>query len=124
MINTEAEPRHESSKHEFPVEDLCRNLLNPTLQSPQIRPTNPLPSFLPILQKRKGRHGSHAKVLGHLSHLIDIDLDESHIGVLLAELADFRGNGLAGTAPGGIEVDDDGAGGCEGFKDDLAVCIA
>jgi hypothetical protein len=40
---------------------------------------------------------------------------------LLAELSDDGGNGLAGTTPRSEEVDDDGAGGGEGFEDDGAV---
>jgi hypothetical protein len=41
--------------------------------------------------------------------------------VLLAQLADNGGDGLAGSTPGCEEVNDDGAGGGEGFEDDLAV---
>lgn len=41
--------------------------------------------------------------------------------MLLAQLANNGGNGLARTTPSRIEVDDDGTGGDEGFEDDLAV---
>jgi hypothetical protein len=58
--------------------------------------------------------------LRYRASLVDIDLDEFHVGVGFAELSDHRSDGLAGTAPGSEEVDDDGPGGDEGFEDDGA----
>lgn len=57
-------------------------------------------------------------LLGDGADLIHIDLDEAHIGVGFAELADVGSDLLAGAAPGGEEVDDDGAGRGEGLEDD------
>lgn len=102
---------------------LSRDSLNTSLQSPNISTPNPLLSkLLAILQEHKGRHSSNIVLLRNATHLININLNEAHIGVLLAQLADLRRNGLAGTAPGSVEVDDSGAGGSEGFEDDIAVC--
>jgi hypothetical protein len=53
--------------------------------------------------------------------LVHVHLDKTNVLVLLAQLADNGGNGLAGSTPGCEEVNDDGAGGGEGFEDDLAV---
>lgn len=97
---------------------LSRNTLNHLLQLPHIPTNNPLLQRLPILIQHKRRHRPDIHLLRHRAHLVDIDLDESHIGIRLAQLPNNRSNGLAGTAPGGEEVDDDGAGGGEGFVDD------
>jgi hypothetical protein len=58
----------------------------------------------------EGRHSRDAVGSSDLRELIDVDLVELDVGVGLAELLEGRGDGLAGTAPGGVEVDDDGAG--------------
>lgn len=101
---------------------LSRNSLNTSLQSPNISTPNPLLSnLLAILQEHKGRHSSNIVLLRNGTHLIHINLNEAHIGVLLAQLADLRRNSLAGTAPGRVEVDNSGAGGSEGLEDDIAV---
>lgn len=98
-----------------------RNRLNPRFQRPNIRTAHPLTHLLAILDENKGRHGSHVVLLRDLAHFVDIDLDETHILILFAELADFRGNGPAGSAPGCVEVDHRGAGGDEGLEIDGAV---
>lgn len=100
---------------------LSRDRLNTSLQSPDIRTPHPLANLLAILEENKRRHGSHIVLLRHLTHLIDIDLDEPHILVFLTELADLRRNSLAGTTPGRVEVDDRGAGGDQGLEDDRAM---
>lgn len=41
--------------------------------------------------------------------------------MLFTQLADNGSDSFAGSTPGCEEVDDDGAGGDEGFEDDLAV---
>ena len=82
--------------------------------------TNTL-NLLAILENHKGGHGVHAQVLCHGLQLVHVHLDKPNVWVLLAELSDDGGNGLAGTTPRSEEVDDDGAGGGEGFEDDGAV---
>lgn len=59
----------------------------------------------------EGRHSRDAVVGSDLSELVNVNLVELDAGVLVAELLEERRDGLAGTAPGGEEVDDDGAGG-------------
>ena len=44
---------------------------------------------------------------GDLVHLVHVDLNESHGRVLATELLEEGRNALAGSAPGGGEVDDD-----------------
>jgi hypothetical protein len=83
--------------------------------------TNNTVNLFAILEYHKGGHGVHAQLLGYSLQLVDIDLDEPNVLVLLAELADNGGNGLAGTTPRSEEVDDDGAGGGKSFEDDGAV---
>lgn len=95
-------------------------LLQPVINRLEVRTPDPV-HFLSILQHDKGGHGSDVELLSHTPHLIHIDLQESHILVLLAELADLGGNGLAGATPGRVEVDENGTGGDEGLEDHLAV---
>ncbi len=95
-------------------------LLQPVINRLEVRTPDPV-HFLSILQHDKGGHGSDVELLSHTPHFIHIDLEESHILVLFAELADLGSNGLAGAAPGRVEVDENGAGGYEGFEDHLAV---
>lgn len=97
---------------------LGRNGLDLILQLLQIATDNSLLPLLTVLEEHKGRHGSHLHLLGDGADLIHIDLDEAHIGVGFAELADVGSDLLAGAAPGGEEVDDDGAGRGEGLEDD------
>lgn len=59
----------------------------------------------------EGRHGRDTVGSGNLGEVINVDLVELDVGVGLAELLEGRGDGLAGTAPDGVEVNDDGAGG-------------
>lgn len=96
-------------------------LLQPVINRLEVRTPDPV-HFLAVLQHHKGRHGSDLELLSHPPHLIHIDLEETDILVLLTELANLGGNGLAGTAPGRVEVNEDGAGGNEGLEDHLAVC--
>jgi hypothetical protein len=58
--------------------------------------------------------------LRYRASLVDIDLNEFHVGIGFAELSDDWSDGLARAAPGSEEIDDDGAGGDEGFEDDGA----
>lgn len=99
---------------------LCRDLLDLSLQLLHVAANNTA-RFLTILEQHKGGHGIHAQFPRNTLQLIHVHREETHILMLLAQLADNRGNGLARTTPSRIEVDDDGTGGDEGFEDDLAV---
>ena len=94
-----------------PIPDLSRNALNPLLQLLHIPAHNALLQGLSILKQHERRHRAHLQLLRHGAHLVHVHLNEAHVGVRFAEFADDRRNGLAGTAPGCEEVDDDGAGG-------------
>lgn len=99
---------------------LCGNLLDLGLQLLHITADNAT-CFGAILEQHKGGHGVHAQFPRNTLQLVHVDLEETDVLVLLAQLTDDRGNGLARTTPSSIEVDDDGTGGDEGFEDDLAV---
>lgn len=81
-------------------------LLDGSLQRGRVGADN-LFDLLAALEEHEGGHGTHAQVGGHIAQLVDIDLVELGVGVLLAELGDLGGDGLAGTAPGGEAVEDD-----------------
>jgi hypothetical protein len=81
-------------------------------------PTTRFSNSLPSLNKTNVGHRAHIHLLRDGAGLVDIDLDEAHVGIGFAELADGGGDGLAGTAPGGEEVDDDRARGGQGLEDD------
>ena len=85
--------------------------------------------LLAVLEEHEGGHGTDAQLLGDLGELVDVNLVETGAGVCGGHpvghrqsivrkdsarensLDDLRGDGLAGTAPGGEEVDDhEGAG--------------
>lgn len=99
---------------------LCRDFLNLGLELLHIT-TNNAVDLLAILEHHKCGHSVDAQFTGDTLQLVHIHLEETNIFVLLAELADNRGDGLARSTPGCEEVNDDGAGGDEGFEDDLAV---
>lgn len=67
--------------------------------------TDDLSDALAVLVDVEGGHGADANLGGDVGQLVDVDLVEGDVGVLLAELLDLGGDGLAGTAPGGEEVD-------------------
>lgn len=102
---------------------LSRNTLNHFLQLPHIATNDPLLQRLPILIQHKRRHRPDTHLLRHRAHLVDINLDESHIGVRLAELSYTWRNRLTRAAPGGEEIDDDGAGRGKGLVDDRTLGI-
>lgn len=67
-----------------------------------------LAGLLAVLEDEECGHGADAVLLCQLGELVDVDLGVVHVGVLLGPLNDLGGNGLAGTAPCGKEVDEDG----------------
>lgn len=68
--------------------------------------TNNGSDLLAVLEEDESGHGANAELLGDLGDLVDVDLVEAGAGVGRGHLDDLRGDGLAGTAPGGEEVDD------------------
>lgn len=112
------EQRQPCNSHTPP---LSSNALNSVLQLLHIPAHNPLIEGFTILKQDEGRHSADLQFLSDRADLIDVDLQELDVCVGLAELADDGGDGLAGAAPGGEEVDDDGAGGSQGFEDDGVV---
>lgn len=99
---------------------LCGDLLNLRLEFLHVT-ANDAVDLLAILEHHEGGHSVHAQFLSDTLQLVDIDLNKTNVCVLLAQLADNGSYGLAWSTPGCEEVDDDGAGGGEGFEDDLAI---
>ena len=106
------------------MQHLCRDFLDSALQGLHVCTHDRISIGLAILEHNKCRHGPHVHLLCDLTVLIDVHLDEAHVGVGFAELSDNGRDSLAGTAPGREEVDDDGTGGCEGLEDDRAKKMA
>lgn len=98
------------NKQESQFSNLCNDSLDSSLDGRGVG-TLDLLHTLTIVVEVEGRHGRDTVGSGNLGEFIDIDLVELDVGVLLAELLEGRGDGLAGTAPDGVEVDDNGAGG-------------
>lgn len=89
--------------------DNLQKRVNLLLQSSLIGTDN-LAHLLSILVDTECRHGADPLLLRNFWGLIDIDLDEvDFVGVFwfVGHLDDGWGDGFAGTAPGGEEVDDD-----------------
>jgi hypothetical protein len=98
------------NKHESQIPNLWKDSLDTSLDGSGVS-TLDLLLALTTLVEVEGRHSRDAVGSSDLGELIDVDLVELDVGVCLAELLEGRSDGLAGTAPGGVEVDDDGAGG-------------
>lgn len=60
-----------------------------------------------VLEEEEGGHGAHGKLSGEIADLIHVDLEEHHVGVLLAHLLDGGRDALARAAPRGKEVHHD-----------------
>lgn len=98
------------NKHESQFPNLCEDSLDTSLDGSRVS-TLDLLLALTTLVEVEGRHSRDTVGSSDIRELIDVDLVELDVGVGLAELLESRSDGLAGTAPGGVEVDDDGAGG-------------
>jgi hypothetical protein len=61
---------------------------------------NNLSDLLTTLEEHKGRHSTDTEFLGNVSLFVDVDLVELDLREVVAELFEYRGDGLAGTAPG------------------------
>lgn len=97
-------------------------LLQPVINGLEVRTPDPV-HFLTVLQHDEGGHSTDVELLSQSPHLIHIDLEEPDFLILLTELADLGGNGLARAAPSRVEVNKDGAGGNEGLEDHLALYV-
>jgi hypothetical protein len=64
---------------------------------------------LALVVEVEGRHSRDTVLSSDVSKLVNVDLVEVNAGVGVAQLLEEGGDGLAGTAPCGEEVDDDGA---------------
>lgn len=87
--------------------NLCEQLLDSGVDSRGVGATDHLDP-LAVLEEEESRHSGDLVVGGNLAELVNVDLVELDAGVLLAQLLDGGGDGLAGTAPLGEEVDEDG----------------
>lgn len=92
------------------VLNLCKDSLETGLDSRGVS-TLHLLLALTTLVEVEGGHGRDAVGSSDLGELVNVDLVELDVGVGLAHLLDGGGDGLAGAAPHGVEVDDDGTGG-------------
>jgi hypothetical protein len=68
-----------------------------------------LRNTLALVVEVEGRHSRDTVISSNGSKLVNVDLVEVNAGVGVAQLLEEGGDGLAGTAPCGEEVDDDGA---------------
>ena len=98
------------NKNEFQFPKLCKDSLETSLDGRGVSTLHLLLALTTVVEV-EGRHSRDTVGSSNLRELIDVDLVELDAGVGLAELLDGRGDGLAGTAPDGVEVDDNGAGG-------------
>lgn len=87
--------------------NLCEQLLDSGVDSRRVGATDHV-DLLAVLEEEESGHSGDLVVGGNLAELVNIDLVELDAGVLLAQLLDGGGDGLAGTAPLGKEVDEDG----------------
>lgn len=86
----------------------CSNSLDTSLDSRGVGTTDSrISELLAILVEEEGRHSRDTVISSNLSQLVDVNLVELDVGVFCGELLDPGGNGLAGAAPLGEEVDDD-----------------
>jgi hypothetical protein len=107
--------------HYFLPLHLCEQLLQTSLDGGGVGAADSgRVNLLAILEEEESGHGGDAVLGGDLGGLVDVDLVELDVLVGQAELLDLRGDGLAGAAPGGEEVDEDGLGGV----DDLLVPLS
>lgn len=96
----------EKEEHKKRKKKSCRSqLFYFVFQRADIGADNAVGKRLAVLEEDKGRHGGDAQFGSDLRELVNVDLEEAHGRVGLAELADPRSDVPAGRAPGGEEVD-------------------
>lgn len=104
-----------SQVHRHQPSNLCSKLLDSSIDSRRVRTANSqFTEALAALEESKSRHRRDAEVGSDSTELVNVDLVELEGDVLVAELLDGGGDGLAGTTPRGEEVDDDAV---VGFQD-------
>lgn len=96
------------TSYQFARHNLSKNSLQTSLDSGRVSTLDFL-NTLALVVEVESRHGRDTVVSGNGSKLIDVNLVELDVGVGVAQLLQKGGDGLAGTAPCGEEVDDDGA---------------
>lgn len=96
--------------HKSQTPNLCKDSLETSLDGRGVG-TLDLLDALALVVEVEGRHGRDTVGSSNLGEVINVDLVELDVAVGLAHLLDGGGDGLAGTAPGGVEVNDDGTGG-------------
>lgn len=109
FISPHIYPKSDSSQ-DFPkskIQNLSSNLRKSRRNSRRVRPTHSL-HLLAVLKEEESRHSGDTVLRGDLGQLVDVDLEELDVLVLLAQSLDVRGDGLAGAAPLGEEVDQHG----------------
>ena len=87
---------------------LGQQLLKTSLDTRGVGATDSLDDLAALVELESG-HGGDTVFGGDAGELVDVDLDEADALVLVAQLLEDGRDGLAGTAPGGEVVDDDGA---------------
>lgn len=87
--------------------DLCGQFLHSSSDS-RGHGTTDLVNILAILEEEKGGHSRDAVISSNIRNLLNIDLVELDIFVLSAQFLDQGSDGLAGTTPLSMEVDEDG----------------
>jgi len=65
-------------------------------------------NLLAVLEEEESGHSGDTVLGSDVSDLVDINLEELNVLVGDAELLDLRADGLARTAPGGEEIDENG----------------
>jgi len=93
--------------HKTTRPNLCKQLLDSSVDRRRVSTTDHL-DLLAVLEEEESGHSGDLVLGGNLAELVNVDLVELDAGVLLAQLLDCGRNGLAGTAPLGEEVDEDG----------------
>lgn len=65
-----------------------------------------LTDLLAVLEQDEGGHGTDAELLGHVRHLVHVDLVEAHVRVLIGQIGNVWRDHFARPAPGGVAVDE------------------
>jgi hypothetical protein len=87
--------------------NLLKQSLKTSLDSRGVGTLNLL-NTLALVVEVEGRHSRDTVISSDGGKLVNVDLVEFNAGVFVTQLLEEGGDGLAGTAPCGEEVDDDG----------------
>ena len=64
-----------------------------------------LADLLAVLEQDERRHGADAELLRYVRHIVHVEFVETHVGVLVGQFGNVRGDRLAWAAPGGETID-------------------